>query len=172
MSATIVDFRKAFETMAKHNMTGLDTVQAMMSGDLPNANLCAHLGVYFEEAAAGRVVVACQYDFARHGNQMGIGHGGLAATMADFAAGLAAFSLLPKGFVIQTQKLSVEFGKPILGGVIHATGKKSVAPDRKKPETLVSSVSVVDDFGEIVCKGSSQVTVMPIRACLIAMDRA
>jgi len=74
------------------------------------------------DAAAGRVEVAFEAG-ARHVNLQGLVHGGMLATLADTAMGLAVRTVLEPGWRHVTVQLGVEFLSPGRPGRILAEGR-------------------------------------------------
>jgi uncharacterized protein (TIGR00369 family) len=96
--------------------TGVELIQAIFDGRLPQPGAAVTLGMEGVSAEAGRVVFALEPG-PEHGNPMGTTHGGVLATMLDSAMTCAVQSRLPAGVWATTLELSVRFLKPIPPGV-------------------------------------------------------
>ena len=96
--------------------TGLELIQAIFDGRLPQPGAAITLGMRGVSAAAGRVVFAMEPG-TQHTNPMGTTHGGVLATMLDSAMTCAVLSLLPPGSVTTTLDISVRFLRPVPPGL-------------------------------------------------------
>lgn len=117
---------KAYGTVSpeqQKQMSGLEFVQGLASGELPLNTMAKTLGYDVSEAANGRVVVTATPD-ATHLNPAGTVHGGLAATMLDTCMGLAIHSTLEKGLGSTTLEFKISLLRPITPetGLIKAEG--------------------------------------------------
>ena len=118
--------RKAYGTVSpeqQKQMSGLELVQGLASGELPLNTMAKTLGYDVSEAANGRVVVTATPN-ASHLNPAGTVHGGLAATMLDTCMGLAIHSTLEKGLGSTTLEFKISLVRPITPetGLIQAEG--------------------------------------------------
>lgn len=104
--------------------TGLELIQAIFDGRLPQPGAALTLGFEGVSAEAGRVVFAMDPG-PEHGNPMGTTHGGVLSTLLDSAMTCAVQSMLPAGIWATTLELSVRFHKPIPPGVgrVEAEGR-------------------------------------------------
>ena len=82
----------------------------------------AHLGAELAEVSPGRCVVALPFR-PELTQQDGFFHGGIVATIADSAAGFAAFTLMPAGSRVLSVELKVNFLAPARGDCLLATGR-------------------------------------------------
>jgi uncharacterized protein (TIGR00369 family) len=88
-------------------MSGLEQLQAIMRGDTPPPPVAVLLGVELVDAAEGRAVFALEpAEF--HYNPMASVHGGVIATLLDFAMGSAVSSTLPAGTSFTTLDFTVQ----------------------------------------------------------------
>ena len=123
---------------AARTMSGLEYLQAMQRGDLPDPPIMRLLAIEFVEAEAGRVVFAVTpAEF--HYNPIGSVHGGLAATLCDSAMGCAVHSALPAGDGYTTLELKVNLVRPLTvetgqvtceGRVLHLGARVATAEAR------------------------------------------
>ena len=93
-------------------MSGLEFVQGLVNGTLPLNTMAQTLGYHIVEVSKGRVVAAAE-PHAGHLNPAGTVHGGLAATLLDSCMGLAARSMLDKGFAQTTLEFKISLLRPI-----------------------------------------------------------
>jgi uncharacterized protein (TIGR00369 family) len=82
----------------------------------------AFVGARLERVASDEVDVSLQVE-PRHLNLSGTLHGGMIATLADMATGLAYRTGLPEGTNALTSSLSVTFLRPSEAGVVTAKGR-------------------------------------------------
>ena len=86
--------------------TGLQTMQAMLAGELPFAAIARTLDFCLIEIGEGRAVFQGKPG-PQHFNPMGTVHGGWFATLLDSALGCAVHTLMPAGRAYTTAELSV-----------------------------------------------------------------
>lgn len=129
--------------------------QALREGwqPVPLANL---LGFRLTQIAKGRAVVELEAG-ERHANILGTLHGGVMATVADSAMGLAAASTLEAGERTTTVDLALHFFRPVTDGTLRAVAK--VVKDGR---TLVYvECDLLDAADRLVARASS--TCMTLR---------
>lgn len=97
--------------------SGLQILEAMMSGELPHPFINETLGFDLMEVGDGRAVFQGVPD-KRFYNPMGTVHGGWYATLLDSALGCAVHSKLPAGMAYTTAELSIN----IVRAASHTTG--------------------------------------------------
>jgi uncharacterized protein (TIGR00369 family) len=105
-------------------MTGLQTMQAMLRGELPFPPIAQTLDFQLLEADAGRALFQGTPGPA-HLNPMGGIHGGWYATLLDSALGCAVHTMMPVGRGYTTAELGVNLVKAINPKVqrVRAEGK-------------------------------------------------
>ena len=103
--------------------SGLDFLQAIVDGKLPNPPICKVLNFHLAEVGERRVAFEGTPDGSFY-NPIGTVHGGLAATLLDSALGCAIFSTLKKGEAWTTLELKLNLVRPITAdtGLIRAEG--------------------------------------------------
>jgi len=103
---------------------GLEFLQDMIAGKLPQPPMCATLGFHLAEAKEGYARFEGLPEF-RHYNPIGTVHGGFAATLLDSALGCAIFSTLSKGETWTTLELKLNFVRPLTKdtGPVRAEGR-------------------------------------------------
>ena len=118
--------------------TGLQTMQAMLDGELPYAEIAQTLDFVLLDVGPGRAVFQGT-PLQRHFNPMGSVHGGWFATLLDSALGCAVHTLMPPGRGYTTAELGVNMVKAItpkvqrvraIGTVIHAGRQLATAEAR------------------------------------------
>jgi uncharacterized protein (TIGR00369 family) len=105
-------------------LTGLQTMQAMLRGELPFPPIAKTLDFQLLEADAGRALFQGTPGPA-HLNPMGGIHGGWYATLLDSALGCAVHTMMPVGRGYTTAELGVNLVKAINPKVqrVRAEGK-------------------------------------------------
>jgi uncharacterized protein (TIGR00369 family) len=93
-------------------LPGLQRVQGLIDGTLPQPSMTQTLPMRAVAAAKGRVTFKARAD-ARHLNPMGTVHGGFAATVLDSATGCAVQTMLEAGSGYSTVDLHVKLIKPV-----------------------------------------------------------
>jgi uncharacterized protein (TIGR00369 family) len=103
---------------------GLDFLQAIIDGTLPQPPISEVLGFHLREAEKGRAVFEAVPEF-RHYNPIGTVHGGMVATLLDSALGCAVFSTLVKGDAWTTLELKLNFVRALTKdtGLVRAEGR-------------------------------------------------
>lgn len=104
--------------------TGLEMMQMMLRGELPNPPMARTLDFQLMEADAGRAVFQGTPG-PGHLNPMGGIHGGWYATLLDSALGCAVHTMMPVGRGYTTAELGVNLVKAIGRNVqrVRAEGK-------------------------------------------------
>jgi uncharacterized protein (TIGR00369 family) len=124
-------------------LSGLDYLRAMMSGELPPPPIAMTLGMLPVEVEEGRAVFAATPS-EYHYNPIGVVHGGLAATMLDSATGCAVQTTLPAGVGYTTLELKTNFVRAITrdtgrilceAEVVHRGGTIATAEGRLRAES-------------------------------------
>lgn len=107
----------------RKQMTGLEFVRGLASGELPLNTIARTLGYDVVEAERGRVLVTL-IPTGEHLNPSGTVHGGLTATLLDSCMGLAILSTLDKE-ASTTLEFKISLIRPITPetGEIRAEGK-------------------------------------------------
>jgi uncharacterized protein (TIGR00369 family) len=92
--------------------SGLETMQAMLRGELPYPPIARTLDFQLLEVGEGRALFQGTPG-AAHLNPMGTIHGGWYATLLDSALGCAVNTMLPAGRAYTTAELSVNLVRAI-----------------------------------------------------------
>ena len=94
-----------------------------------------------------------------HLNPGGILHGGLIATLADTAMGLAVRSALPEDRTHVTAQLDVHFLERVDHGTVHATGRSVRVGGRM----AFGEGDVRDEDGRLLARASGTFIVLPVK---------
>ena len=90
------------------SQTGLEFLEAMVAGKVPQAPMAATLGFRIVDVSEGRAVFEGMPEFRLY-NPIGTVHGGFAASLLDSALGCAIFSTLAKGEVLDHAGAKAQF---------------------------------------------------------------
>ncbi|HSI98695.1 MAG TPA: PaaI family thioesterase [Gaiellaceae bacterium] len=124
-------------------LSGLEIMQRMVTGELPQPPIAETLGFRLVEAERGRAVFECEpAEF--HYNPIGTVHAGLASTLLDSAMGCAFVTTLDAGVGWTTLELKANFTRPLttdtgrvrcIGTVIHPGRTVATTEARIEDET-------------------------------------
>ena len=118
--------------------TGLEQMQAMLSGSMPYPHIAETLDFALVEIEAGKAVFQGTPQL-KHYNPLGTVHGGWYATLLDSAMGCAVHTMMPAGRGYTTAELSVNIVRaathesgPLraIGTVIHCGKQLATAEGR------------------------------------------
>jgi uncharacterized protein (TIGR00369 family) len=102
---------------AARERSGIEFLQAMAAGELPQPPIMSTLGARLESVAEGKTVFTLTPSEC-HYNPIGSVHGGVYSTLLDSAAACAVHSMLPAGVGYTSLDLSVRF----IGAITVDTG--------------------------------------------------
>src|SRR5262245_14405564 len=126
-------------------------------GNTPPVRVAEALGFRVSSVAAGHATVELEADPARHANPMGTLHGGVLATLADTAMGMAFAAQLGPDETFTTLELKINFVRPVWQGRLIATGRVVQAG-----RTVgLTECDIHDAQGRLVARASS--TCMTLR---------
>jgi len=104
-------------------MTGLEVMQAIVSGELPKPSMAETMAMDFEQVESGYVKITATAGQC-HLNPMGGVHGGFAATILDSVTGCAVHTMLEAGIPYGTIDLQVKMLRPVpVGETVIAEGR-------------------------------------------------
>lgn len=113
-------------------------------------------GLDVTRVAAGEVDVALDVT-EHHLNLIGLLHGGMIATIADTAMGLALRTMLPEGASHVTVQLNIHFLSPARSGRVLGLGRVV----RSGRRMGYAEADVVDREGKLLARASSTFIVLP-----------
>jgi len=119
----------------------------------------ASIGITVERVLAGSVALRLEAG-PDHVNLQGTVHGGVLATLADTAAGLAARSAIPPGSRHVSVNLDVQYLAPASVGTLLATGRVV----RMGRRIAFAEADVTDPEGAVVARAQVTIAVSPPRA--------
>ncbi len=142
-------------------LTGLEMLQAIISGELPSPPIGAHMGFHLVEVELGKAV----FEGAAGPhllNPLGGVHGGVALTLIDSAAGCAVHTELPAGTGYTTVETKVNFTRPIPpdGSIVRCEGR--VVTRGRQIATAEARLLSLD--GKVLAHGTSTLIILPPRA--------
>lgn len=140
------------------HLTGLEMLQAIVSGELPAPPIGATMGFRLVEVEPGRAV----FEGAAGPhllNPLGGVHGGVALTLIDSAAGCAVHTELPPGMGYTTVETKVNFTRPIPpdGSPVRCEGR--VVTRGRQIATAEARLLSAD--GKILAHGTSTLILLP-----------
>ncbi len=141
-------------------LSGLELMQLMVAGKLPQAPIADTLGFQLVEVERGHAVFECEpAEF--HYNPIGTVHGGLASTLLDSATGCALATTLEPGQGWTTLELKANFTRPLTAdtGLVRCIGSV-VHPGRTVATT---EARLVDLDGRLYAHGTSTILVLGAR---------
>jgi uncharacterized protein (TIGR00369 family) len=134
-------------------MTGLEYVRAIQSGEIPPPPIAVVMNFSIERLEEGRATFVGEPG-EEHYNPIGVVHGGYASTILDSALGCSVHTTCPAGVGYTSQTLEVKYLRPITrdtgpvraeAHVIHRGRKNAVA------EAKLTSV----ETGKLLATGTS-----------------
>jgi uncharacterized protein (TIGR00369 family) len=143
---------------APSGRSGLETLQAMIDGELPAPPVMHLLAMDRIELGEGEVaVVMAAREF--HYNPLGTVHGGVIATVLDTATGCAVHSTLPAGVGYTSLDLTTRFLRPVTveSGTLRCVGKV-VSRGRT---TALAEAHLFDEAGRLVAHATSTCLIFP-----------
>jgi uncharacterized protein (TIGR00369 family) len=143
------------DDMAGHS--GLELMQKMVAGELPQPPIAKTLGFHVVEVERGRAVFEC-VPAEYHYNPIGIVHAGLAMTLMDSAMGLAFVTTLEEPTGWTTLEVKANFTRPLTvdTGLVRCVGSV-VHPGRRVATT---EARVEDSQGRLCAHGTSTILVL------------
>jgi uncharacterized protein (TIGR00369 family) len=148
---------------AMANRSGLEILQAMGTGELPQPPVMRTLGMSGVEAEEGRIVFRLQpQEF--HYNPLGTMHGGVLATLLDSAAACAVHTTLPAGVGYTSLDLTTKFLRPVTvhSGLLRCEG---IVLSRGK-RTALAQAQVFDNADRLIAHATSSCMIFPVQSAL------
>jgi uncharacterized protein (TIGR00369 family) len=105
------------------------------------------LGFHVESLAPGRAVLSMEVK-KRHKQIQDVVHGGVLAALADTAAAIAAYTVVPHGTEIATIELKINYLAAVPGGKIKAEGRVL----RAGRNFVVTECEIFDANGNLAAK--------------------
>ena len=137
---------------ARRTRSGVDVVRAMASGELPAAPVAELVGIAFETADPGRVVIVFVPDEV-HYNLLGSVHGGIIATLLDTVMGCAVHSTLNAGRGYTTLSISVNYIRAVTIATGKVTGTGTI--EHAGRSTAIARGTLHDVSGRLLATGET-----------------
>jgi uncharacterized protein (TIGR00369 family) len=134
-------------------LDGLDYMQEIVRGDVPQPPIARLLGFELVEVADGRGVFECDPG-EHHYNPMNTVHGGLALTMLDSATGVAVHTTLVRGQLYSTLETKVNMVRGITAETGRIVAEARVLHRGGTTATAEGTLRVAED-GKILAHGTS-----------------
>ena len=116
-------------------------------GRLKKSRLPALLGFHVESLAPGQAVLSMRVK-GHHKQIQDVVHGGVLAALADTAAAIAAYTVVPRGTEIATIELKINYLSAVPDGKIRAEGKVL----RAGRNFVITECEVFDAKGRLAAK--------------------
>ncbi|WP_421852242.1 PaaI family thioesterase [Oricola sp.] len=140
--------------------SGLDSLRALIAGDVPAPPISKTLAFALVEVDEGRAVFKGMPS-ERVLNPLGVVHGGWAATLMDSALGCAVQTTLKPGEAYTTAEFKVNLLRPIMPDTGEVT---CVATIVSRGRTIgVSECRVIDGRDRILAFGTETCSIFPIK---------
>jgi uncharacterized protein (TIGR00369 family) len=142
----------------ERDISGLEFLKRMISGDLPGVPIGDTLGFRVTEAESGRVALLGKPD-QRSYNLIGTVHGGWAASILDSAMALSVLSSLDEKTAFTTLDIRINYLKPITMelGEVRAEGRV-IQGGRKM---AYCEAKLTDASGKLLAHGTGTCLVFP-----------
>jgi len=114
---------------------------------LRESNATVLLGFDVESIHDGRAILRLDVK-ARHKQLHGVVHGGILTALADTAAAVAAYTVIPRGTEIATLELKINFLESVAGGRVLADAKVL----RKGRNFIVTECDILNANSSLVAK--------------------
>ena len=105
------------------------------------------LGFDVESVQEGRAIFRLDVR-PRHKQIHGVVHGGILAALADTAAAIAAYTVIPRGVEIATLELKINYMEPVPGGRVKADARVL----RKGRNFIVTECEIFNEDGSLAAK--------------------
>lgn len=138
-------------------MSGLEQLQAAMSGALPAPPISQQSDFLLAEVGKGRCVFEGMPS-AKFYNPLGTVHGGWIATLLDSALGCSVHTMLEPGQTYTTTSITINFVRPVLDttGKVRCEGVAIHTGSR----LATSEARLVDGAGKLIAHGIGTCLIM------------
>ena len=140
------------------DVAGLEYLQRIVRGEIPDVPIGATLGFRVTEAAHGRVVLVGRPDLRSY-NLLGSVHGGWGAAILDTALALSVLTTLGSGQAFTTVDIRVNYLRPLTveTGEVRAEGRV-LQVGRKLG---YSEARLTDAGGKLICHATGSCLILP-----------
>ena len=141
------------------DMSGLEFLEAIRSGQVPPPPIALLLGFSIVELGEGQVTFALTPS-EYHYNPIGVVHGGVAATLLDTVMGCAVQSKLPRGRAYTTLDVHVRYLRPLTARTGRVLGTGTVV--HAGQTTATAEGRVVDQDGRLYATGTTSCLLLDV----------
>lgn len=145
---------EAFDTM-----TGLESLNAMIRGELPAPTIARVLNFLLIEATPGRALFEGEPD-ENHLNPAGTVHGGWSAAILDSALGCSVHSTIQPGDRYTTVEMKVSYLRPIIAGKTGLMRCEGIVINRGRTLAL-SEARLTDMAGKLYAHATETCMIFP-----------
>ncbi len=132
-------------------MTGMEYMQAIVSGEVPPPPIAVTMRMGPIEIGEGRAVFAGEPG-EEHYNPIGVVHGGYAATLLDSALGCAVHTTLPAGVGYTSLGLEAKYVRPITRDTGRVLCEANVLYAGRRQATAEANLMAADS-GKLLAHG-------------------
>jgi uncharacterized protein (TIGR00369 family) len=135
-------------------LSGLETMQAILTGALPPPPIASALGMDVVAAEPGRALFALEPAEWMY-NPLGSVHGGIAATLLDTCMGCAVHTTLPAGRGYTTTDLQVRYLRAMRADQGRVLAEGRVVHAGRRTATAEGRIYLEDDESTLFAHGST-----------------
>lgn len=132
-------------------LTGIETLQAMLAGEVPFASIAQTLDYMLISVSEGEAVFQGSPNLS-HLNPMGGVHGGWYGTLLDSALGCAVHTLMPVGRGYTTAEYSVNLVRAVRPGGVYRTIGRVLHCGK---QLATAEAKIVDADGKLYAHGTT-----------------
>ena len=143
-----------------HTISGLEFLQRIIRGDLPEAPFLTLVGARMVFAEEGKIVVETTPS-TKHYNPLSVAHGGFATTVLDTAMGCAVQTTCAPGISSTTMELKVNLVRPITASVGKLRAEGRVI--HRGRTTATAEARLVDTDGRLFAHANCTCLVVKVR---------
>ncbi|WP_405164553.1 PaaI family thioesterase [Nocardia sp. NBC_01499] len=156
-SKTVTWYDPSPSAQAMATLSGLEHVQALISGQLPPVPIAALTGTQVVHAETGVAELVCTPDESMY-NPIGLVHGGLVCTLLDAVIGSAVHTTLPAGVGYTSVEIKVNYLRPVRAD----TGELRARGWVTKPGQRIAfgEGEIRDTDGKVLATASSSCLIM------------
>ncbi len=136
-----------FSAMTSHLIQRAQSAVHELARRLRKSNVAKLFGFELEAVEPGRAVLSMRVA-SKHKQVHGVVHGGIVAALADTAAGLATYTVVPRGTRLATVEMKINYLEPVRQGTIRAEARVL----RRGRHFAVVECDVVEATGRLVAK--------------------
>lgn len=140
-------------------LTGLEYMQAFVSGDVPNAPIAQLMNFEGQHVEEGRIIFEGTPG-ERHYNPIGTVHGGFAATLLDSALACAVHTTLPQGMMYTTAQLNINYTRALRPNTGKVICEARVV--HRGSRVATAEATLKDEAGKLYAHGTTTCLIFPL----------